>query len=353
MFKKNRTIQDNILFIDASGGYEKSVKQNVLRNSDIEKIVDTYTKRIEVEKFSRKVSITEIEGNNYNLNFPRYIDKFKRSSDIDLNFICDYLNNINKQSIEIEKEIETFCNELNIPSPKGNNIELLTLYRDGVMQKLFNRTIRFKTEFEKNYPDWDKTTFEDIFTYRPTNSFSRAKLNYLSGEVKNIHYGDIHTKFQTHFNINNEEIPFINSEINIDNIAEDNYCKIGDIIIADASEDYADIGKCIEIIKLNNQKVLAGLHTILARPNKRRMQLGFLSFLMKSDNVKYQIMKFAQGSKVLGISYKRISEINIAIPSDDEQRKIVDFLTAIDNKINFNNTHVKTSSEYKKSLLIE
>ena len=78
---------------------------------------------------------------------------------------------------------------------------------------------------------------------------------------------------------------------------------------------------------------------------------GFLGFLMKSDSVKYQIMRFAQGSKVLGISSKRISEIKVEIPCLEEQQKIVDFLKAIDNKINFNNAHNESIENYKKGLL--
>ena len=59
-------------------------------------------------------------------------------------------------------------------------------------------------------------------------------------------------------------------------------CKENDLVIADASEDYADIGKCIEIINLENQMTIAGLHTFLARPDKMKMQLGFSAYLVKS-----------------------------------------------------------------------
>ncbi|MDF0717171.1 restriction endonuclease subunit S [Muricauda sp. 334s03] len=191
------------------------------------------------------------------------------------------------------------------------------------MQKIFNRSIRFKKSDNTDFEDWEKLKLGDIFSYRTTNSLSREKLNYQSGSVKNIHYGDIHTKYQSLFKIANEEVPFINSDVDLSKISEDNYCKKGDIIIADASEDYADIGKCIEIIDINKEKVLAGLHTILARPDKMQVESGFLGYLMKTEKVKLQIMRFAQGSKVLGISSKRISEIDVEIPSNSEQKRIV------------------------------
>ena len=64
-----------------------------------------------------------------------------------------------------------------------------------------------------------------------------------------------------------------------------------------------------------------------------------------------QIMKYAQGIKVLGISSKRIAEIEVEIPCIEEQSKIVDFLMSLDNKINFNNSTLKEIDLYKENLL--
>ena len=94
-------------------------------------------------------------------------------------------------------------------------------------------------------------------------------MNYESGNVKNIHYGDIHTKFPTILSISgNKDVPFINNDIDLSKYKDDQYLQEGDLIIADASEDYADIGKAIEVKDINEEKVLAGLHTILARDEK-------------------------------------------------------------------------------------
>ena len=60
--------------IDASGGFMKDGPKNRLRAQDIHKIVDVFNKRLEVNKYSRMVSIDEIERNEFNLNLPRYID---------------------------------------------------------------------------------------------------------------------------------------------------------------------------------------------------------------------------------------------------------------------------------------
>ena len=73
-----------------------------------------------------------------------------------------------------------------------------------------------KLRFPEFADKWRLKKFGEIFTFRTTNSFSRDNLNYEFGSVKNIHYGDIHTKFKTQFSLINELVPFVNEEINID-----------------------------------------------------------------------------------------------------------------------------------------
>jgi len=73
VLKKTRASTD-VLVVDASRGFAKVGKNNVLRASDIKKIADTVTRRINVDKFSRAVSQQEIRDNDYNLNIPRYVD---------------------------------------------------------------------------------------------------------------------------------------------------------------------------------------------------------------------------------------------------------------------------------------
>ncbi|PJC62955.1 MAG: restriction endonuclease subunit S [Flavobacteriales bacterium CG_4_9_14_0_2_um_filter_32_27] len=198
---------------------------------------------------------------------------------------------------------------------------------------------------------WEKKKFNQIYLFYSTNSFSRDNLNYENGNVLNIHYGDIHTKFSSLFDINNEIVPFINNEIDLTKIKEENYCKEGDLVVADASEDYNDIGKTIEIVNLNNKKVLAGLHTFLARPNKTKMALGFSGYLLKSWSVKKQVMTIAQGSKVLSLSTGRLGEVELNLPTLPEQQKIATFLTAVDSKIEFLQKKKSLLEQYKKGVM--
>ncbi|EGR5155134.1 type I restriction-modification system subunit M [Vibrio cholerae] len=66
--------EGGIFMVDASKGFAKDGNKNRLRAQDIHKIVDVFTKQLELKGYSRLVSLKEIAGNDYNLNIPRYID---------------------------------------------------------------------------------------------------------------------------------------------------------------------------------------------------------------------------------------------------------------------------------------
>jgi type I restriction enzyme S subunit len=216
------------------------------------------------------------------------------------------------------------------------------------MEKIKNTpSLRFP-EFEGI---WKVTKLGEVMNFKVTNSFSRENLNYENGNVKNIHYGDIHTKFQTLFDITKESVPFISKEISIGRISEDFYCKEGDIVFADASEDLNDVGKSIEIINLNNEKLLSGLHTLLARPIENTFEIGFNGYLFKSNTVRLQIQKESQGSKVLSVNVGRVSGIEISFPTLKEQQKISQFLTAVDDKLQALKKKKTLLEQYKKGVM--
>ncbi len=207
--------------------------------------------------------------------------------------------------------------------------------------------IRFP-EFTEN---WQETKFKNHFEFKNTNSLSRDKLNYESGTIKNIHYGDIHTKFNTHFDIEKEELPFINEDVDITRIDDENYVLEGDLVMADASEDYADIGKSIEVTNTNNEKILAGLHTFLARKTDETLACSFFGHLLANYNVRLELMRIAQGTKVLGLSKGRVEQIALAIPKPEEQEKISNSLTTVDNRIALLKEKKDNLLDFKKGVM--
>ncbi len=74
----------DVLIVDASKGFEKQGKNNVLRACDIKKIVDAVTHRQTIPQFSRLVTRDEIRDNDYNLNIPRYVDSSEKTERWDI-----------------------------------------------------------------------------------------------------------------------------------------------------------------------------------------------------------------------------------------------------------------------------
>jgi type I restriction enzyme S subunit len=204
----------------------------------------------------------------------------------------------------------------------------------------------------RNGPAWNGTPMGKAYSFQGNNSLSRDQLNYEHGSVKNIHYGDIHTKFSTLFDVTKETVPFINPSESLDGLHPENDCVEGDMIFADASEDLADIGKSIEIVRLNGERVVSGQHTILARPIDDNLTIGFGAYLFKSTYVRTQIQKESQGSKVLGISATRLTKIQLPIPhTKAEQQKIAECLSTLDELIGAESQKLDALKAHKKGLM--
>lgn len=113
IFKKNRTAKD-ILFIDASREYASGKNQNILRNCDIEKIVDTYKKRLTIDKYSYVATLDEVKENEYNLNIPRYVDTFEEEAEIDIQATQKEIENLEKQLADVQLKMKGYLKELGI-----------------------------------------------------------------------------------------------------------------------------------------------------------------------------------------------------------------------------------------------
>jgi len=96
ILKKNRSTRD-VLFIDASNGFEKQKNQNKLRDSDIDHIIETYKNRESLPKYSHVATFDEIKDNDYNLNIPRYVDTFEEAEPIDIVALSQDMAEINAQ----------------------------------------------------------------------------------------------------------------------------------------------------------------------------------------------------------------------------------------------------------------
>lgn len=100
--KEEASNRQDIFMIDASKGFIKDGNKNRLRSQDVHKIVTTFNQRLEIDRYSRMVPISEIMENNYNLNIPRYIDT---SEDEDIQDLTAHLQGgIPNRDIEALKQ---------------------------------------------------------------------------------------------------------------------------------------------------------------------------------------------------------------------------------------------------------
>jgi type I restriction enzyme, S subunit len=239
---------------------------------------------------------------------------------------------------------------------QARKVDALTSNRKWLTQQLFPREgesqprLRF-SEFH-NAREWATRTFAELYDFKPTNTLSRDNLSYESGSVRNIHYGDIHTRYSTSFRIHEESVPFVKSTETALKQRPDAYCQEGDLVFADASEDVTDVGKSIELVELHGEIVLSGSHTILARQKANVFEVGFAGHLFKGRAVRAQIERESQGTKVLQISPVRLAGIRVAFPEDrDEQRRIAACLASLDALIAANTHKHAALQRHKRGLM--
>lgn len=108
---------DDVLFINASGeeSFKKGKRQNELRPEDIKKIVDTYKFRDQEERYSRRVSMIEIEKNDFNLNISRYVSTVKAEAKVDLALEHQNLVSIERDIKQVLDKHNSFLKELGLP----------------------------------------------------------------------------------------------------------------------------------------------------------------------------------------------------------------------------------------------
>lgn len=184
---------------------------------------------------------------------------------------------------------------------------------------------------------WDVLKFGEIFDFISSYSFSRNQLDIFNNQndpLFYIHYGDIHAKFA--FQVLDIEKEILNipilGKVN-DLIKEENLLEEGDLIIADASEDYNGVGECIEIKNLGGRKIIGGLHTFVARDKANLTSLGYRAYLLLNPKVSIELKKLATGSKVYGISKSNLAKLKIPLPPLAEQQKIAQILSTWDKAI--------------------
>ncbi len=223
------------------------------------------------------------------------------------------------------------------------------------MAKAINTKLFYKTAIPS---DWDTPEFGKEFSFLKSFSFSREQLSNkkTKDEIQNIHYGDIHAAFENEildFDVE-QTVPFLNDGlINKVDFTNKSFpaLKDGDLIIADASEDYEGVCDCVELKNINKRKIVGGLHTFVARANEKKIALGFRTYVLNHQQVIRELRRIATGTSVYGVSKTNLSKVKIALPPLPEQKAIAHVLSLMDKAINTNNQLIAQKELRKKWLM--
>ena len=101
-----------MLFIDASREFKPGKNQNQLTEENLGKILEVFTERKVLEKYSALVTLDDIRANDYNLNIPRYVDTFEEEAEIDLAAVRAERLKLDAELAELEKKMAVYLKEL-------------------------------------------------------------------------------------------------------------------------------------------------------------------------------------------------------------------------------------------------
>ncbi|WP_367565365.1 type I restriction-modification system subunit M [Lacrimispora sp.] len=124
ILKKSRVKKD-VLFIDASKCFDKGKNQNTMTEEHIQKILDAYIERKDIDKFAHVAVFEEIVGNDYNLNIPRYVDSFEEEEQVDIVALCKEMKEIDKEIEKAESELLSMLGELAVTDENRDVIEAM------------------------------------------------------------------------------------------------------------------------------------------------------------------------------------------------------------------------------------
>lgn len=164
VFKKNR-VNNDILFIDAQNDFVKDKSKNIMTSEQVLKVIDTYNNRSDIDKYSRKVDISEIEENDYNLNIPRYIDSFEPEEIPDAVQLAKELNEINRESRTLGLEIAEMLKQLvcTDPDAKKEHDEFVKEFTEFLVSSESACTIEEQEAVIKKIEDVKKYLLQKMF----------------------------------------------------------------------------------------------------------------------------------------------------------------------------------------------
>ncbi|WP_370407753.1 restriction endonuclease subunit S [Tenacibaculum dicentrarchi] len=274
-------------------------------------LTDTYHKRIKETSSGTTVRHSSNQIiNNINLNIPQLPEQEK---------IASFLTEVDSKLTQLTKKKA-----------------LLENYKKGVMQKIFNQKIRFKDNKGNKFPNWKEKTLGEVATFLKGKGLPKTEINKNS-KYKCIHYGELFTKYDEK----------INNIISRTNYNDKKLLSIeNDVLMptSDVTPNGLATASC-----LNESNIILGGDILIIRQKIKIIEGVYLAYYIK--NFRKDVMKLVSGSTVYHLYGSDMKNLKLKLPCLEEQEKIANFLSEIDNKIKTLNTKIENNKSFKKGLL--
>ncbi len=197
---------------------------------------------------------------------------------------------------------------------------------------------------------WEVKRFDFMFKFSRGLSITKADL--INEGVPCVTYGEIHSKYP--FELKPEIHPLKCVTSSYLETHQKSLIKKGDFVFADTSEDIVGSGNFTYLN--SNMSVFAGYHTIIAIP-QIKFKSRFVAYYFETLNFRNQIRSQVSGTKVYSITQAILKFTNIALPTIEEQKNIVNYidekLQVIDAKIAQTEKLIELYVEYRNALIRE
>ncbi|MDD3049261.1 MAG: restriction endonuclease subunit S [Bacilli bacterium] len=243
---------------------------------------------------------------------------------------------INLPCEEEQNKISNFITEIDtIILESEQELKYLLSQKKGVMQKLFNQSIRFKDDSGNEYPKWEKRKLLEVGSFLRGGTLSKEDIS--GTETPCVLYGHLYTEYGEKI----DKVKFYT------NNKSNTFAKKNDVLFPTSTT--ADAESLISPSSVEIYEIAVGGDIIVFRPNEEIIG-AYLSYII-NNALRKQFAIYAQGSTIIHIQSKNLGPRLISIPCIEEQRKIVDLLSLYDEAIVNSKQEIEKYKDLKKGLL--
>lgn len=326
VLKRNRNGNaNNVLFIDASKYFTIEGQMNVITDEDTDRIVNAYIQRKNIDKFAYVATLDEIRKNKYDCNIPLYVDSSEKEPEINVKQQAKAIQNVNRKLAEVDKKISEYFFELGCTDDINSD----------VLDNVLSGKIRFKSDDDVPYSDWEATMLSDVLTERGQKSTGHEEVYSVSltkGLVNQIeHLGRSYAAADT-------------SKYKLT-------CP-GDVIYTKSPTGDFKWG-IVKQSSIDRNVIISPLYGVFIPKNP---DIGFIIEAYFSSNVRahnYLITQVRKGAKnTINVSNDEFLAKAIYLPTDErEQKKISSFIRLLDEEIKLETKRLEAYRNIRNGIL--